>query len=247
MKKNKLIAVVFIVCFLVLVAAIVYLITNKAKNDVGPIETSTPSDQGIYIVDAPNSSYNNIQDENLPDGTYIVDAPQNIYQQDGVYVVNPPQEAQSQGGIYIVETPGPSGKPIPSSAPVPSGTTIASGSFSSSTGTKLNLYTSYNAVITGPDTVSVYVSVSLNHASLSSNSRNVSIRLGGQSANITAPSINYQGGGTTTQLGSHTFTINLSSGQSSTLYLSSGWAFNGTYSGVNIGLIECGGNISLSR
>ena len=50
-----------------------------------------------------------------------------------------------------------------------------------------------------------------------------------------------------TVIGTKTFTVDLAPGESKTLLLGVEWGYGGTYSGIQLDSIECGGNITLSR
>ena len=50
-----------------------------------------------------------------------------------------------------------------------------------------------------------------------------------------------------TQIASKSFTIDLAQGASKTFWLNVEWEYGGTYSGVQLDSVECGGNITLSR
>ena len=219
---------------------------------------------GVYIVNGPadaggdpyagegtqSSSSGSTSSSNVstPDGVYIVDAPAdanaNAGGNSGIYIVDPPTEnGGNNSGIYIVDPPNGGGGGGGESY----GKTIASGSFSSSTGTNLNITTSYVATTVDSSTVRVSVSATLSHSALSANSNSVSFSLGGQSKSRTAPSISWTGGATSTSLGSTSFDVNLPSGQSTSLTLKTSWYFGGTYSGTYIDTVQSSGTVYLSR
>ena len=50
-----------------------------------------------------------------------------------------------------------------------------------------------------------------------------------------------------TEIASRTFTIDLSQGSSKTFWVNVEWEYGGTYSGVRLDSIECGGNVTLTR
>ena len=249
MKKSKLKFLLFLLLLLVLVSAVLLIVKNNKANvaatQSNAVITSSP-EPTIYIVPAPTENPGDYGVD-VPSGVYIVGAPQEAQSNtnnSGIYIVDAPPEASSGGsGIYIIETPKPGGGSGGGGGSY--GNTIASGSFSSSTGTSLNSTITYNAVTSGSNTVEVTVSVSLSHGQLSaSGGRVLSVSVGGQSATINCPSINGSG---STYLGSHTFTVNLAPGNSTSLYVKSSWAFGGTYSGTYLSSVDAGGTIYLSR
>ena len=70
----------------------------------------------------------------------------------------------------------------------------------------------------------------------------VNLSLGGQYASLDGPEINYDGTELLhTTLGSKTFTVD--TGSEYTLAIK--WQFGGTYSDIDLPVIECGGRISL--
>lgn len=166
---------------------------------------------------------------------------------------------QNNSGVYIVETPQPQ-KPQPAPVPVPtkapdpiiddpsqSGKDAGSGSFSSDTGTALNIYASYQAVTLGSNLVQVTVSANLAHSTLTARANTLSFSLGGDYGSATAPEINCSGGSASTYLGSTTFTVPLAPGESKSLNCSVSWNFGGTYSGVSIAAVTANGTVWLSR
>ena len=233
-----------------------------------PAATITPEDAGInasdvppgiYLVEGPpqNDTYSYPKEETssnqtTPEGITIVDAPEGQSgTNSGIYIVDPPSGGGTNSGIYIVDQPsgggGNSGIHIVDPPSDPGGKIIASGSFSSSTGTALNIRTSYSAVTVDSNTVRVDVSATLSYGALTANSNKVTFKLGSQTSSRTAPSINYSGSGASTNLGSTSFTVNLSSGHSTSLGLNVSWYFGGSYSGVPIDYVTASGTVNLSR
>lgn len=218
----------------------VYMVEGPAGADGNPYATEnsqavsgnqTVAGNSVYIVDAPpeaNAGGNS--------GVYIVDPPAGSGSS-GVYIVDPPA-GSGNSGVYVVDPPSGGGG---------GGKTIASGSFSSSTGTGLNITTSYTATTVDNSTVRVDVSARLSHSTLNAKSNSVSFSLGGQSRSVMAPAINWSGGSTSTSLGSTSFNVNLSSGQSTSLNLKTSWYFGGTYSGVSVSTVSSSGTVYLSR
>ena len=266
MKRNKPKLLLFIILLIVIALAVILIVKRtSSKNSlnnsvpaavnivVTPQPTTDANAQaaasydgevpdGIYIVAAPSDAGTDISSSsNTSDysGIYIVDAPdENAGSGSGIYIVDAPNENGSSSGITIVNTPSGSGSES-------YGKIIASGSFSSSTGTGINSLVTYNATTTGSNTVDVTVSVTLNHGQLQAKGGNVlSVTCAGNSGTINCPSINGSG---STFLGSKTFTVSLSSGQSKTININTSWAFGGTYSGNYIASVNAGGSVYLSR
>ena len=134
--------------------------------------------------------------------------------------------------------------------PLSEGTVLGSGSFRSNTGTSLNIHTDWVAVVSGESTVKVTVSAYVDHYSLftSASPDVLGLGLDGQYASLSSPLIEYDGNvQKSTFINSQEFTVNLAGGQTRNLTLEASWLYRGTYGGVSIDVIECGGTITLSR
>ena len=220
---------------------------NTASSNAG--STGAGSNSGIYIVDAPK--------ENSSAASGSTGTGNNS----GIYIVDPPKENSSSAstgsgnsGITIVDPPKENGKnssnsssSSQSSSYVPVGSVIGSGSVYSSSGTGMNLVADYTATVASDSSVNVKVSVNLLHSSLYTKSNSLTISFGGNSVTLSAPSISYDGGSKTTNLGSHTFTVPLSRGNKNTFTLSASWQFQGTYGGKSIPSLSCSQSVTLSR
>ena len=76
----------------------------------------------------------------------------------------------------------------------------------------------------------------------------VNISLGGEYVSLATPAVQYDGNRLlVTQLASHSFRVDLPEESSNSYHLETVYNFGGTYGGVAIPAIECGGVISLSR
>ena len=147
-------------------------------------------------------------------------------------------------------TPAPTAVPTPTAepkpTPAPSGDIIAKGGFSSETGTALDLCCDWTAYKTGDNKADVKLDISIRSSSITLNrvENGIQLSLGGQSARMDQPALDYSGGKTTTYFGSWTFPVDLNPGDNDFL-LNVIWNFNGTYSGKELKLIECGGTIKV--
>ncbi|MBR4550138.1 MAG: hypothetical protein IKO83_09540 [Oscillospiraceae bacterium] len=159
--------------------------------------------------------------------------------------------------VTPVPTQEPVPTPLPTTAPttVPVQTTLASGSFSSQTGTWLNITADWSAKSLSQDHVEVTVSVAAVSYALHyvAYPGSLNISLDGQYVSIDPPSITYDGGDQAVHaLGTTSFTVDLPANNSKAMLLQVEWQFNGEMgspSGERILLpvIECGGTINLAR
>ena len=119
------------------------------------------------------------------------------------------------------------------------GPVISSGSFSSQTGTSLNILVSWNAVVDGFGQKTLYVTVSSTSYSLYSaaNANSLELNVNGMTYTATPNAVSYDGN----TLATHTlagFTILNAVGPAS---ISAAWHFNGVISGIPVGTIWASG------
>ena len=128
-------------------------------------------------------------------------------------------------------------------------TVIGSGSFESDTPTPLNIRADWTATAISETQVEVFVVVNCLHQTLYTGEYNpVNIMVGDQYASIygtriRSDSYDYQ----ETKLAERTFTLDLSQGESTNIWINVAYEYGGTYFGVRLDSIECGGNVTLSR
>ena len=225
-----------IVLFLLIMAVIVYIITG---------------------LDTRREYYTVSQTEAVEDPTLQTTEPADYTQensQPSIAVATPAPSAP------VVLTPGPEDMPVatpePTPTPAPSptpepvyGTTVGSGSFKSDTGSRMNIVTRWEAVTQDADHVSVRVTVSAQHYSLHMiSNRNVFISFNGEYQAFECPAVDTDDNSLQeTELASYTFSVSLGSGESKTMPLAVEWQFHGSYGDVDLDVIECGGDITLSR
>ena len=132
---------------------------------------------------------------------------------------------------------------------MPVGVSLGSGSFRSNTGVALNLIAEWSAVSADSNKAVVTVSVSCESHSAFFSAHQVHLMLGEQTASLTQPAINVEENvRTVTPFGSCSFTVDLPDSGSLTLPLAVEWQCGGiTYTGTTFDVIECGGNVVLSR
>ncbi|MBR5429335.1 MAG: hypothetical protein IK116_02280, partial [Firmicutes bacterium] len=127
---------------------------------------------------------------------------------------------------------------------------LGSGSFRSDTGQYIDIRADWSARTVSNNRVEVDVTVYLESYSirLGASEDAVNINLGGEYASLSTPAVQYDGNRLlVTQLASKTFRLDLPQDSSNSYHLEVVYNFGGTYGGVAIPAIECGGVISLSR
>jgi hypothetical protein len=149
-------------------------------------------------------------------------------------------------------TVAPTATPTPTTAvtTAPVGQSLGSGTFYSDTGLPINVRAEWTATVLDESRVQVTVKVVLESYALQINEsyKAVNVSVGDQYASANAPAVDYDGSAKLeTVLGTTTHTLSLSGGQSQTFPVAVEYQFGGTYSGEDLPVIECGGNITLSR
>ena len=153
----------------------------------------------------------------------------------------------------VTPSPGPVATPAPTTRPaeasfVPSD--LGSGSFRSETGAKIDIKADWSARAVNATQAEVTVTVSVISFQLHMVAvpDSVKLSLNGEYVSANAPAVDYNGSAQkTTTLCTRTFTVELSPGMSRSLPLAVEWHFGGTYGGVDLPAIECGGEIKLDR
>ena len=150
----------------------------------------------------------------------------------------------------LTPTPVPTATPEPAQPIIPQGEVIGSGSFTSDTGTPLNIRADWTATVLDSENVEVTVNVYLISYQIEVrelyNAVNVSV--GDQYASANSPAIKWENNTKLeTLLASTVHTLRLPSGSSASFPLAAQYQFGGTYSKVELPVIECGGTIELSR
>ena len=150
----------------------------------------------------------------------------------------------------LTPTPVPTATPEPAQPIIPQGEVIGSGSFTSDTGTPLNLRADWTATVLDSERVEVTVNVYLVSYQIEVrelyNAVNVSV--GDQYASENSPAIKWENNTRLeTLLASTVHTLSLPSGSSNSFPVAVQYQFGGTYSKVELPVIECGGTIELSR
>ena len=242
--KGKITAVLFILVFLLVVAVVFTFLTSLDRRREA--EANQPVSTDVLVT------------ENTPAPTPEVLAPS----------TSVPFEAPAQSTVVtpaaaepvvettpepaVIETPAPVEIPAEVSGNAPDmGALLGSGSFTSNTGAAINIRADWEARVSGANEISVNVSVILNSYSIYVNGLpdSVNIGLNGQYVSLDSPSISYDSNTAllTTELASQSFTVQLPQGSSRDLDLQAEWHWGGTYGGVDIPVIECGGTFTVTR
>ena len=235
--KMKVRAVVFVIFFLLLAAAIVYIMTSTADREIVPYspefsirEQNQPESASQSSGNAPAAAYTPAPTaqpaEAVPTPTPYVPTPT-------PYVPTP---------TPYVPTPEPAGLPL------------GSGTISSGMPWLLNIHADWSAVTATNSRAEVTVIVYADHYSLHYNSfENLAIRLGEESHRMYANEIQSDlNQPQSTELGRYTYSVPLAKGETISLPLSAVWEFGGTYGDgyghtVEIESLRCEGTVTLSR
>ena len=237
MSKGRIKAVLFIIVFLLVIAVAVNLLMDmqsERKADAAPTNdpyanTVTPSIETQPALETPQPTPA-IAPSTAPTATPV-----------------PATQVPTQAPT---PTPIPTATPEPVQPVIPQGEVIGSGSFTSDTGTPLNLRADWTATVLDAERVEVTVNVYLVSYQIEVrelyNAVNVSV--GDQYASADSPAIKWENNTKLeTLLASTVHTLSLPSGSSASFPLAAQYQFGGTYSKVDLPVIECGGTIELSR
>ena len=237
MSKGRIKAVLFIIVFLLVIAVAVNLLMDmqsERKADATPTDdpyanTVTPSVETQPALETPQPTPA-IAPSTAPTATPV-----------------PATQVSTQAPT---PTPVPAATPEPVQPIIPQGEIIGSGSFTSDTGTPLNLRADWTATVLDAERVEVTVNVYLVSYQIEVrelyNAVNVSV--GDQYASADSPAIKWENNTKLeTLLASTVHTLSLPSGSSASFPLAAQYQFGGTYSKVDLPVIECGGTIELSR
>lgn len=150
----------------------------------------------------------------------------------------------------LTPTPVPTATPEPAQPIIPQGEVIGSGSFTSDTGTPLNIRADWTATVLDSENVEVTVNVYLISYQIEVRELYdaVNVSVGDQYASANSPAIKWENNTRLESLlASTVHTLRLPSGSSASFPLAAQYQFGGTYSKVELPVIECGGTIELSR
>ena len=276
MKNNRTTALLMLLVFLLVVAVVIIFLTGLDRTSArdNPYETVTSTAEPVITPEAPPPE---VSVEPAPAATSApvyypaststpvsTAAPVSTARPASAATATPAAQAtptdangnplfSAQDLIPVVPgaaTPSPDGSGS-SGTSIPVGTNIGSGSFRSDTGTGLNIRADWSAAISGQDTADITVTVYADCYSLYTTATPgaLNIAVDGQYVSLASPAIERDGtaGAGSVEINSRTFTVPLLSGAHREIPLDVAWLYRGSYSGVNLDTIECGGNISLNR
>ena len=135
--------------------------------------------------------------------------------------------------------------PEPTPTPAPTNVSLGNGSFVSDTGTGLNLRCDWTAEATGDGkaVITLQISADSYQIDLSAMPGGILLRVGSQTGTLDQPELhNDQPGKVNTFFGTKSFTVSLSEGS---VPVAIEWQYRGSYSGVDLPVIYCGGTIPL--
>lgn len=237
MKPGKIKAMLFIIVFLLVVALVCAWATGEDAPSGG--SSSGSSTVTVPIVPTPDRTAAEPAETEAPEEmTAVLDTPT------PAPVITPAPTAEPTPEPTPVPTPEPT--PTPAPEIVLSGTPIASGSFSSKTKNNIDIRADWEAYAGDNDTANIKVTVYVVCWTLNLNPSTdaLKINLGGEYATVGTPAITYTGSSQlVSELGSRTFNVRLTEGMAN-VPLAVEWHFGGSYGGVAIDAIECGGNIT---
>lgn len=230
MSKGRIKAVLFIIVFLLVIAVAVNLLMDMQSEKKAE---ATPT----------NDPYANTV-------TPSVDMQPTLETPQPTPAIVPSVAPTATPTATPTPTPIPTATTEPVQPVIPQGEVIGSGSFTSDTGTPLNLRADWTATVLDSERVEVTVNVYLVSYQIEVrelyNAVNVSV--GDQYASADSPAIKWENNTRLeTLLASTVHTLSLPSGSSASFPLAAQYQFGGTYSKVELPVIECGGTIELSR
>ena len=235
MSKGRIKAVLFIVVFLLVIAVAVNLLMDMQSERKAE---ATPTVDPYANTEAPSLETPSATESAQPTPAI---APSTAPTATPVPATPVPTQAP---------TPVPTATPEPAQPVIPQGEVIGSGSFTSDTGTPLNLRADWTATVLDEENIKVTVNVYLVSYQIEVrelyNAVNVSV--GDQYASANSPAIKWENNSKLeTLLTSTVHTLSLPAGSSASFPLTAQYQFGGTYSKVELPVIECGGTIELSR
>ena len=234
--KNKTSLILLIFLFL-LIVAVVFVVLSSLDKKLNPPDTPVEEVEAEYTELVEPSSPEPIEatEVSAETSTPVPETPEPV--------------VPTMAPFPVVETPVPSTVPMPVPTEKP-GDPLGSGSFKSNTRTGLDVRADWSAETFGAESAKVRVTVYVDSWSLILNAaeKTVNLSLNGQYVSMDAPSVVHrENKALSTEIGSATFVIPLAEGGSFSQDLQVEWHYNGTYGGMSIPSIECGGTIELSR
>ena len=234
MKVRRIIILVLVL--LLIIGLEVFLMDRLSKRDTATASAPTAEPEMTQAPDAPAVPQAPVNTPYVP-GVTSPPAPPTVTQgPEPTWAPEPTQAPTEPPTPPPTEPP----TPLPTDPPPPSDVTTGSGSFSSDTGTALNLNVDWTAVDHGDGTATVSITGSVVSYDLDVGSTSVDISFGGYSASCGGNSLSVGSGGfTVSRLFSTSMTV--ASDTEGTMTVS--WYYNGTYSEVSLPTITASGYV----
>lgn len=232
MLKNKLVAVLFIVVFVLLIVVVCSLLNDDNDiSDVGEVRLPDISGNAADVT-APETP--------VPTPSPVVETPVPT----PVPTPTPTPEPTPDAAL-----PSPGAEETLPSQAVTAGTSLGSGEFKSESGVPLNIIARWEATSVDSSKVNVKVTVVAESYSLQlMATKSLHLSLNGEYVTVDVPAVEYDGQAMTeNELGSYTFELELPVGNSNSYTLAVEWQFGGVYFNQPIDVLECGGSITLVR
>lgn len=227
MNKGKIKAILFIVLFLLVLAAAVTLLLDLERQDR----------EAAFTVPTPRGTA--VPALTIPPVVTPVPTPVPTYM---------PTPAPTPVPTPI---PTPPPTPAPTPTPVQVGQIIGTGTFTSETGVPMNIQANWTAKILDENRVRVTVEVNIVSYSLnilrSANALSVSVGDSYETADTPTLNVDNNTALETNHLATTEHTIPLAAGQSGSFPVQVQYLFRGVYFQRQIDTVECGGSITLSR
>lgn len=246
MSSGKIKIVLFLIVFLLVLAVVcnVLIDLSESRSNYQYAPTQAPSDT------TDTTGTNNNPSQPGSSGTVSIETAPPTRTPSGTTPIYTAPPQLSTPIPTVAPTPTATPVPTPEVTPIPTSTIIGTGEFASDTGVPLNLVASWTAEVIDSSTVKVTVSVDLDSYSLyiSESPAGVFVSVGDQYKSAGTPSVSHgENTRILTHLATTEHTIKLSDGNSVTVPLAVEYHFGGVYKKVELPVIECGGDITLSR
>lgn len=232
--KNKLVAVLFIIVFVLLIVVVCSLLNDDNDiSDVGDVRLPDISATSALETMEPSATVT------TPTPVPATPAPTPV-----------PMPEPTPTPDVALPSPGvDEAVPSPDVNTPAAGTSLGSGSFKSESPVPLNIIARWEAKSVDSSKVSVTVDVSAESYSLQlMATKTLHMSLNGEYVTVDVPAVDYDGKEMTeNKLGSYTFELDLPAGSSNSYTLAVEWQFGGVYFNQPVDVLECGGTISISR
>jgi len=157
----------------------------------------------------------------------------------------PPEESAQPSGT---PAPAETEAPAETAAPVVSRSVSGSGSFTSDTGTAMNLVVNYSATAKSDSEINLTFDLYLNCYTINATAKpgGASVTFNGQTYTMSTPELSSSSATpTSVKLCSTTVTVPLAAGESLNVPVTASWAFGGKYSDVDLATIDAAGTLSI--